>query len=186
MSKHKRIVFPSPFPSRPTRQSSQQLSRMRAEEIFKMSMHKRIVSPRLFPRRAHGLRFNKFGHVSADQPVCGFVLGFHRFDAARCHVKSGRSCHVMSCHVMSRHVTSRHVTSRHVTSRHVMSCHVMSCHVMSCLVLLYCVVSRREKHPQHIETDTSLSHYANARRSHAHSSYSYHSRSDSLRSHAPA
>ena len=75
-------------------------------------------------------------------------------------------CHVGACHVLSCHVVSCHVTSRPVTSRHVTSCHAESCHVMSRPVLSHCVVLRREKRPQHIDAATSLSHYANARRSH--------------------
>ena len=103
---------------------------------------------------------------------------------ASCHVASCRvmssqvmsccdvmQCHVVSCPVMSHHVisvTSRHVTSRHVTSRHVMPCYVVPRRVLSC-----CVVSRREKRPQHIDTATSLSQYASARRSHSHHSHSW-------------
>ena len=104
------------------------------------------------------------------------------------HVASCHLCHVMSCHITSRHVTSRHVmschvTSCHVVSRHVMPCHVVSCRVMSCPVLSRCVVSSGEKRPQHIDTATSLSQYANARCSHSQCSLSYHSRSHSLHSH---
>ena len=93
------------------------------------------------------------------------------------------SCHVMSCHVMSCHVMSCHVMPCHAMPCRVMSCHVMSCHTVSLAVLSHWVVSRRDKRPQHIDTTTSLSHYANARRSHSHSSYSYHSRSHRLHSH---
>ena len=88
-----------------------------------------------------------------------------------CHLQSGRgamSCRacsvlsrgVASCDVTSRRVASCHVMSCHVMSRHVTSRHVMPCYVVSRRVLSRCVVSRREKRPQHIDTATSLSHYA--------------------------
>ena len=59
----------------------------------------------------------------------------------------------------------------------------MSRHVASYPVALRRVVLRCERWPQHMYTATSLSHYANARRSHSHCSLSYHSHSHSLLSH---
>ena len=119
--------------------------------------------------------------ASCHVATCRVMSSGHvmlRCYAASCRLMSG---HVASCHLCN--VMSCHVTSRHVTSRYVKSSHAVLGHVMSVAVLSYCVVSRLEKQPQHIDTATSLSHYANARRSHAHSSYSYHSCSDSLHSH---
>ena len=122
----------------------------------------------------HAMRhdMSRFRHVTSRGGVSAMNV------AMLCRVMS---YHVWSCRIMSSLSCpgmSRRVMSRHVVSGHVMPCHVVSCPCLSCRT-----ASRRDRRPQHIDTATSLSHYANARRSHSRSSYSYRSRSHRLRSH---
>ena len=116
---------------------------------------------------------------------CDLQSGRGAMSRRACPVLSRRSRRVVSRQVISGHVMlrrsavscllmSHHVIffmSCHVASCYVALCHFMSCRVMSLPVLSHCVASRRDQRPQHIDTATSLSHYANVRRSHSHSSY---------------
>ena len=97
-----------------------------------------------------------------SQATCGLCAPWRR--RSGCDLRSGRGA--MSCRACR-----------------VLSCHVASCHVASRPILSRCVVSGCESRLQHIGTATSLSHCANAPRSHSHCSLSYHSHSHSLRPH---
>ena len=132
-------------------------------------------------------------HVTSRRVASCHLMSCHVAMLRRvmsCHVRSGRimsslSCpftprrRVMSSQVMSCHVTSRRVLSSllgrvmscDVTSRHVTSCHAASRRVTSRPFLSPCAVFLRGKRPRNIDTATSLSHFANALRSHPHSSF---------------